>query len=112
MKSLKINTHTMITIPFDLDVVKAEQIISSDGKVVFYKDPESPHEGCIRGYQMIAYMDGRPLEAIMFKNGKDGWAEVLGDKADAKMIKGNIEARAILPKLSTVYISDFELNKA
>jgi len=110
------NTHIQIPILFDLDVIRANKIVTSQNKMVSFKiEKEGERERAISGWMMIAYIDGRPLECALCKNGKDGWAEIVGPNANTEIVKGDIKTYLCIPSKDkdlkvSVSITDTEIN--
>ena len=104
-----------VPISFDLDLVKADKIVTSDNKVVMIK--VNGKESIVSGYMMIAHLNGEALECISFKNGKHGCADIVDhEKLQTNLVYGNILASVCVPhKIGEkalkveVFVSDKEL---
>jgi len=104
-----------VPISFDLDLVRADRVVTSDNKIVMLRVDRE--ESAVAGWMMIAHLDGEALECVSFKNGKDGRADVVDlEKQQTVLIKGDIQAFLCVPHKSgdkvpkvEVFISDKEL---
>jgi len=106
-----------IPISFNLDLVKPNKIVTSNGQAVMFK--LNNKENIVMGWMLIAYMNGEALECISFKNGTHGSADVVDrEKQQTKLINGNIQVFMCIPYKSNkkipkieIFISDMELNE-
>jgi len=106
-----------VPISFDLDLVKADRIVTSDNKIVMLKVDNE--ELIVAGWMIIAHLNGEALECVSFKNGKHGCADMVDfEKQQTNLVYGNIQASICIshktgnkvPK-TEVFISDKELAK-
>ena len=104
-----------IPISFDLDLVTADRVVTSDNKVVILKVDNE--ESTVAGWMLIAHLNGEALDCVSFKNGKHGCADVVDlEKQQTNLVYGNIQASLCVShkagsKISKakVFISDKEL---
>jgi len=107
-----------IPISFDLDLVKPNKFVTSDGKIVFCKCNQK--EIRIAGWMLIAFIDGEAVECASFKNGPHGCADIVNEeKQETRLVHGNIQAFLCIPHKPgekipkiEIFVSDMELTEA
>jgi hypothetical protein len=85
--------QTRVLIERDLDVIKPDEVVSSDKKILTYIENKNGIEKIMRGYQVIAYLDNEEIKNCMkYKNGEDGWVEFIDEKMKIKRKEGDVKA--------------------
>lgn len=111
------NSEVRVLIEQDLDVVKPDEVITSDQKIITYIENEDGLEKIIYGWHIVAYLNDQEIEkCTKCKNGNTGWIEFIDKDSTLQKKEGNVKVYLCVsfenkpPKID-VKLSDMEIKK-
>ena len=103
----------------DLDVIRPDEVVTSDNKILMFIENQDGIEKIVRGWSVIIYVNNQEIEkCIRCKNGTLGWAEFIDADLNLKKVDGDVKVYLCVsfqqgqkPPRIDITISDIEINQ-
>jgi len=102
----------------DLDVIKPDEIVTCDNKVVMFIENQDGVEKIVRGWSVAVYINDQEIEkCIRCKNGISKWAEYIDADLNLKKAEGDVKVYLCVafkngqkPPRIDITVSDIEID--
>ena len=82
----------------DLDVVRPDEVVTSDNKILMFTENQDGVEKIVKGWSLIVYVNDCEIDkCIRCKNGKIGWAEYIDEDLNLQKVEGDVKVYLCVP---------------